>query len=206
LVIRPNADAEAIKKAFREAAKLHHPDYHPGDPDAPLRFRRIAAAYAVLHNAKRRAAYDRQLALKRKRIPSEQMHIVISGATYGAVGMALLIGFLSIGSIFSRSIMTNKVEMDTAHGPTEMADVQLAERSDATDRNGLRDNREVISERAIEPSVPGPVTDVTCLQAIAKQRPVRRALSGSCGRSPDPSSAACAHCADAAERAACPRA
>jgi curved DNA-binding protein CbpA len=113
LGIRPNADVEAIKKAFREAAKLHHPDYHPGDPDAPLRFRRIAAAYAVLHNAKRRAAYDRQLALKRKRIPSEKMHIVISGATYGAVGIALIIGFLSIG-IFSWSIMTNKVEMDTA--------------------------------------------------------------------------------------------
>jgi len=39
----------------------------------------------------------------------------------------------------------------------------------------------VISERAIEPSVPGPVTDVTCLQAIAKQRPVRRALPNALG-------------------------
>jgi hypothetical protein len=59
-----------------------------------------------------------------------------------------------------------------------MADVQLAERSDASDRNGLRDKREV---RAIEPSAPGSVTDSTSLQAIAKHRPVRRALPNAFG-------------------------
>jgi len=67
LGIRSDADAEAVKKAYRAAVKLHHPDCRPGDPDASLlRFRQIAAAYAILRDAKRRAAYDRRLALGRQ--------------------------------------------------------------------------------------------------------------------------------------------
>ena len=125
LGIRSDADAEAVRKAYRAAVKLHHPDCRPGDPDAALlRFRQIAAAYAILRDAKRRAAYDRRLALGRQRIRSERVHIIISGAIYGVVGMTLVIGFLSIGPRFSTSIVTDKVEMDTARGPTEMAALQ----------------------------------------------------------------------------------
>ena len=54
LGIRPDASTEAVKKAFHAAVKLHHPDHHPGEPDAPFRFRQIAAAYAILRDAKRR--------------------------------------------------------------------------------------------------------------------------------------------------------
>jgi DnaJ-class molecular chaperone len=121
LGIRPDASTEAVKKAFHAAVKLHHPDHHPGEPDAPFRFRQIAAAYAILRDAKRRAAYDRRLALERQRIRSERMHIIISGAIYGVVGITLVIGLLSIGPIFSTSIVTDKVEMDTTRGRTEMA-------------------------------------------------------------------------------------
>jgi curved DNA-binding protein CbpA len=57
------ATYDAVKAAFRAAAKLDHPDVNPGDPKALLRFRRIAAAYAVLRDSKRRAAYDLTAAL-----------------------------------------------------------------------------------------------------------------------------------------------
>src|SRR5712664_3207871 len=59
-------NAEALQKAFRKAVKAHHPDLHPSDPDAPLRFRQIVAANALLRDAKQRANYDRILQLERQ--------------------------------------------------------------------------------------------------------------------------------------------
>lgn len=185
LGIRSDADAEAVKKAYRAAVKLHHPDCRPGDPDAALlRFRQIAAAYAILRDAKRRAAYDRRLALGRQRIRSERVHIIISGAIYGVVGMTLVIGFLSIGPRFSTSIVTDKVEMDTARGPTEMAALQSLTRSDASGRGGFRGKPEMIPERVLEPSVAGPAPGGTGVQAIVKPGPARRPLPNALGDLP----------------------
>jgi tetratricopeptide (TPR) repeat protein len=59
-------DADALKKAFRKAVKEHHPDLHPGDPDASERFRQLIAANALLRDAKQRATYDRVLQLERQ--------------------------------------------------------------------------------------------------------------------------------------------
>src|SRR5215470_19547676 len=59
-------DEEALKKAFRSALKAHHPDLHPGDPDAPARFRDVVAANARLRESKQRAAYDRQMERERQ--------------------------------------------------------------------------------------------------------------------------------------------
>ena len=167
LGIRPDADAETVKKAFRKAAKLHHPDHHPGDPDAPSRFRQIAAANAILRDAKWRAAYDQRLALERQRIRSKWTRIIISEAIYVAVlsSIVLVIGYVWIDPNFSTSVMTYKVERDTARGLTEMAAVQPAARTDATGRDGLRDKLEVIPERVIEPSTAAPAAD-TGVQAI----------------------------------------
>jgi tetratricopeptide (TPR) repeat protein len=61
LGVSADDDEEALKKAFRTALKAHHPDLHPGDPDAPSRFRDVIAANARLREAKQRAAYDREL-------------------------------------------------------------------------------------------------------------------------------------------------
>jgi tetratricopeptide (TPR) repeat protein len=62
-----DADAEALKKAFRKAVKTHHPDLHPDDPDAVERFREIIAANALLRDAKQRATYDWLLQRERER-------------------------------------------------------------------------------------------------------------------------------------------
>ena len=164
LGIRSDADAEAVRKAFRAAVKLHHPDHHPGELDAPLRFRQITAAYAVLRYPKRRAAYDRRLARERQRIRSERNHIIISGSIYGGVGMTLVIGFLSIARVYS----TDKVEMETARGPIEIAAFQPA-RDYVIARSGLGDRLDVIAEK---PGHAETATDVTGVQAISKQRPV----------------------------------
>jgi tetratricopeptide (TPR) repeat protein len=65
---RANDDAQAIKKAFRKAVKAHHPDLHPDDPDAVLRFRQIVTANAVLRDENQRAAYDQILEIERRQI------------------------------------------------------------------------------------------------------------------------------------------
>ncbi|MCJ7493919.1 MAG: DnaJ domain-containing protein, partial [Deltaproteobacteria bacterium] len=59
LGLNQSATPEEIKKAYRRLAHQFHPDKNPGDSSAPEQFRRIAEAYEVLQDAKKRAAYDR---------------------------------------------------------------------------------------------------------------------------------------------------
>jgi curved DNA-binding protein CbpA len=54
-----NASPDEVQKAYRRAAKEHHPDRNPGDPDAPKRFMKAQAAYEVLSDSAMRADYDR---------------------------------------------------------------------------------------------------------------------------------------------------
>jgi len=51
-----NADEKAIKDAFRTLAQKYHPDKNK-EPGAVECFKEIAAAYAVLSDAKKRAEY-----------------------------------------------------------------------------------------------------------------------------------------------------
>lgn len=52
-----DADAKAIKDAFRTLALKYHPDRNKA-PEAEQRFKEIAEAYAVLSDPKKRADYD----------------------------------------------------------------------------------------------------------------------------------------------------
>ena len=61
----PRDDAEGLRTAFRKAVKGAHPDIHPGDPDAALKFRQIVRAHEILGDAGRRTAYDHLLELAR---------------------------------------------------------------------------------------------------------------------------------------------
>lgn len=59
LGIAKTADEAAIKRAFRKLAKENHPDRHGGDTKAKEKFARINAAYEILKDKDKRAAYDR---------------------------------------------------------------------------------------------------------------------------------------------------
>lgn len=62
----PASDAAALKRAYLDAARAHHPDFHAGAPDAvreanARHMQSINEAWAVLGDPVARAAYDRVL-------------------------------------------------------------------------------------------------------------------------------------------------
>jgi molecular chaperone DnaJ len=58
LGVPEDADAAAIKKAFRQKAKELHPDKHPGDKKAEDGFKELNQAYEILSDAEKRRRYD----------------------------------------------------------------------------------------------------------------------------------------------------
>jgi molecular chaperone DnaJ len=58
LGVPKNADAAAIKKAYRSLARDLHPDKNPNNAEAEARFKDVSEAYDVLSDPKRRSEYD----------------------------------------------------------------------------------------------------------------------------------------------------
>ena len=54
-----NADAAAIKKAYRKLAKKYHPDTNAGDQHAEQMFKEVTEAYEVLSDPEKKKLYDR---------------------------------------------------------------------------------------------------------------------------------------------------
>ena len=75
-VLGVNRDAtdEQLKKAYRKLAMTHHPDRNPDNPSAEEKFKEAKAAYEILSDANKRAAYD------------QYGHAGVDGNTGGAGG------------------------------------------------------------------------------------------------------------------------
>ena len=63
LGVSKDADAVAIKKAYRKLARTLHPDHNPGDAAAEARFKQVGEGYSVLSDPKQRAQYDQLRAM-----------------------------------------------------------------------------------------------------------------------------------------------
>jgi len=59
LGVSKDADASALKSAYRKLAMKHHPDKNPDDKKAEQKFKDLNEAYEVLKDPEKRAAYDR---------------------------------------------------------------------------------------------------------------------------------------------------
>ena len=61
LKVSKKATSAEIKSAYRRLARKHHPDVNDDTENSSREFSRLAKAYEVLGNPKRRADYDRQM-------------------------------------------------------------------------------------------------------------------------------------------------
>lgn len=59
LGVTKDADASALKSAYKKLAVKYHPDKNPGNKEAEEKFKEAAEAYGVLSDATKKAQYDR---------------------------------------------------------------------------------------------------------------------------------------------------
>jgi curved DNA-binding protein CbpA len=64
LEVSPSATTAEIKRSYRRLARLHHPDLNQDALDTHIK--RLNAAYAVLRDPLKRAAYDEQRAEEKR--------------------------------------------------------------------------------------------------------------------------------------------
>ena len=58
LGVQKNASDDEIKKSYRKHAKKYHPDRNKDDKEAEKKFKETTAAYEILKDSEKRAAYD----------------------------------------------------------------------------------------------------------------------------------------------------
>lgn len=84
LGVNRDADASALKSAYRKLAMRFHPDRNPDDREAETRFKEINEAYDVLKDPEKRAAYD------------QFGHAAFEGGAAGSSGFDFGSGFADI--------------------------------------------------------------------------------------------------------------
>lgn len=97
LGVSPGVTDAELKKAYRALAKQYHPDLHPDDKSAEVKFKEINEAYEVLGDAEKRKKYDAEQA----KAQSSQPHAARASASAGAAG-PVNIDFDNLGQTFSQ--------------------------------------------------------------------------------------------------------
>jgi curved DNA-binding protein CbpA len=165
LDVRPNEDAGRVRKAFRDAVKVSHPDLNIDDPDAPERFRDIVRAKTILSDPELRALYDRMLDFERQVTHRASPLAISLDAKHVIVIAVVLAGAFTLFT-YVAEVPVSKVKMveGATHEPTKAADAQPATAARARDK----------SEDA-KASVPSPVKPMTSnAAAVENAAPVLR--------------------------------
>ena len=171
----PSDDAEGLRTAFRKAVKGAHPDIHPDDPDAALKFREIARANEILGDAEQRAAYDYLLEFARLEQQSAAEHAIAARIHKLASGVIALAGIsvVTVGGYLLFMHMSaalvapaNKVDV-TVRASAEIAPVSPAGSPDTTNESASPTKSESTSvpAEAIVPSAAMPQPNAESIPA-----------------------------------------
>jgi curved DNA-binding protein CbpA len=111
LGVSTQSDDEAIRTAFRKAAKQYHPDLNPGDPSAERRFKRLIRARDVLLNSERRSAGQRfKKTIRGKELLPDSQHQNASSQrqarrrkkyTLATIGVSALVAFAAFNVVLT---------------------------------------------------------------------------------------------------------
>ena len=178
LGVRSDANAEAVKKAFRRAVRAHHPDLN-ADEDAAERFMEIVAANTILRDIEQRAAYDRHLELERRRLWLEWKRAVVQCLIAAAVSSAAVVGASTFFVAFPTDVTVHgKAEKEAERTSTDMAAVRLAasDGSNAQDETVDKHADTKAVTTAMETSVTPAATIIGTDHPIAPDEPVKFAL------------------------------
>jgi len=172
LGVRSDANAEAVKKAFRRAVKAHHPDLN-ADEDAAERFRKIIAANAILRDIEQRAAYDRHLKLERQRLWLEWKRAVVHCLIAAAVSSAAAVGASTFFVALPTAAPVHGKAEEASRRSTDLTAVRL----DASDGSNAQDetvdkheNTKAVStaiETSVAPFATIGSTDLTTVRSAA---------------------------------------
>lgn len=166
LGLPPDATADEIRHAYREAALRHHPDVNP-DRDAHERFIRVQEAYRILSDDGTRKAYDREL--EETNPAAVKVGILYSAASAAVINetqvLYALLNFsprreqksnagasLNISLVIDRSTSMQGARMDTVKDAAS-ALIRNLRQQDRVSVVSFSDNAEVIvpSSRNIDP-------------------------------------------------------
>jgi tetratricopeptide (TPR) repeat protein len=158
----PRDDADELRSAFRRAVKGTHPDLHPGDPDAGLKFRQIVRASEILSDQDQRATYDHLLDLadqEQRQIKRHAVAHTIYQVTSGVIAFSLALGviagsYLAVMQVPDEWIPSLGLVANTLRQSTEAAASTLRQSTDAA-VSALRQSTEAVSS-VIIPSPPAP--------------------------------------------------
>ena len=142
LGISADADDEAIRIAFRKAAKQFHPDLNAGNRAAERHFRRVMAARELLSDPEQRARYDKNLGRESKHwltLWRDARLKFIAGIVAGAVAGAVLF-------VFSNSSPEPLPEVSSLESLVEVPKTSLSDEvpdAESAEIKAMRDRREV---------------------------------------------------------------
>ena len=173
----PRDDADGLRAAFRRAVKGAHPDIHPGDPDAGLKFRMIVRASEILADGDQRAAYDhlldladqeqRQLA---KRAVARRVRQVASGVIAFSVALGLIAGgYLAITQMPEEWVAPVTELAGVVRQSTEAAAATLRQSTEAA-ATVVRQSAETVTA-AVKPVPLGQLSGELAPQPPARTQP-----------------------------------
>lgn len=125
LGVRKKSTAEEIKKAYKKLARKYHPDLNPGDKKSEDQFKKIAQAYAILSDPKKRSQYDQYGTIfgegQAPPGPGESVNFDFEGFDFSNLGGS------SFGDIFS-DLLGSIRGGGKKGGRTQTAEARVAEK------------------------------------------------------------------------------